>query len=300
MRNSAVLLNYFFFLLSLGAEIPKTDVRAKRSMKFEDVRPGKKVRNDAVIKTIIFLKLCHLACARHARCRSYTICGGPHVCQLKREDVFSTDLGEGILVDDATCKYFGLSRNEVPTCVDAGTFVDIKNDNRRGVCGINGKRVDHQWSTWEEIVELNSSTKFKTRKSRKEVLIPAHGGKTGSEVSEIPLQWVKWVRQNKNWEDARANCNQMGEDLFYKLNGTSPQLDWLASKVDGATAWLGGYKVDHAQCERADGQTFRPSDLIWLTGQPSGGNENHMNLRFGRINDAVKSFRSDSICDLFL
>ena len=207
MQNSAVLLNYFFFLLSLGAEIPKTDVKAKLSMKFEDVRPGKKVRNDAVIKTIIFLKLYHLACARHATCPSYTICGGRHVCQLNREDVCSTDLGEGILVDDATCKYFGLSRNEVPTCVDAGTFVDIKNDNRTGVCGINGKRVDHQWSG----------------------------------------------------------------DFFYKLSDTLSQLDWLSSKADETYAWLGGYRVDDAQWERADGQTFRPSDLIWLTGQPSGG-----------------------------
>ena len=53
---------------------------------------------------------------------------------------------------------------------------------------------------------------------------PAHGGKTEKDGSTKATSWLIFVKELKNWDDAKDDCRDRGGQLFSKVNGTEEQL----------------------------------------------------------------------------
>ena len=181
-------------------------------------------------------------------------------------------MGENNLIENPNCKYFGQDRFEKPTCREKGISQNIQDDENPGVCKINKKRVDREWGPWE-VVTINTADEFEKKRVQPMLVDFAHGGKIGSdEIREIHLTWVKWVNEPKTWSAARENCVQMGGQLFHSLDGSGSQLDWLYSKCGGTSAWVGAYTMDQNHWYSVAGNMYSPSQLLWLTGEPTKGN----------------------------
>ena len=186
---------FFAFLDTLAS---KTVPRAQSSASYGDGRAGKRLLGQIIGgQRDIPRSFCHLSCNRNQLCRSFNLCGRG-ICQLNRDDVFSSQMGENNLIGDPNCRYFGQDRLEEPTCKENGTLKSIQNDENPGVCKINKKRIDREWGPWEDIITVNNANEFEKERVQPMLVDFAHGGKIGSdEIREIRLTWVYWVRELK-------------------------------------------------------------------------------------------------------
>ena len=108
---------------------------------FSDVRPRKRI-SGSISELIIGLSVtqCSLKCNQNFKCLSFNF-RGRSVCELNEADNFSV----GILEDDINVAYFGMERDSIPACRERGIQQNIRDDSV-GICLINGKRVDREWS----------------------------------------------------------------------------------------------------------------------------------------------------------
>ena len=151
-----------------------------------------------------------------------------------------------------------------------------------GDCKISLKRVDREWTQWSQTDEtVDTGAEYKEIKifEREIAVLEAHGGKTGDDIrnkyTEI-MYWLTFVKQPMNFSDAEANCEAINGHLFYDVDGTTEQLDWLFEKMDGKHYWLGIYTEDFNNWISLDGEVLN-SKLLWKPGQPnnSGGQQKH-------------------------
>ena len=238
------------------------------SSEFEDIKVGKKLVGSLISELVLPSKGKRaLACNKNEACRSFNFCG-QQKCELNREDIYSTESGEGNLEDDQDCNYFGMKRTSVPLCQKAGEYADIQNDgDNEENCWINSKRVDTVFGPWlPEKTVVDKYGEFKTTRTRSSAVASAHGGKTSGE-SEQTVQWLKFVKEKKKWSDAKSNCEAMDGKLFHRVNGTEQQLDFLLKRLERSPFWLGISRGDNPdEWKDVNGGTVANDLLVWSEG----------------------------------
>ena len=202
--------------------------KAERSLEFADLRPGKYL-SGSLIKTsfIVNKNRCSMECTREPICRSFNFCGRQK-CELNRDDVFSIELqNQELLETRENCAYHGMKREHIPEC-DEQTLAKNIQDPSPGFCQIGGKRVDREWSSWEEKIN-SSSVEYVVYNQREKLVDFAHGGKIGEEDSIHVTTKFILVTAKKSWWQAKSNCDKLGGHLFSNLDGSTSQLRGIVS-----------------------------------------------------------------------
>ena len=256
--------------------------KSSQSTIYEDVRNNKRFAGSPM-KTVKVgsTKECSMVCHRNPECRSFTFCQGS-TCRIFRDDVLSTEEYDAKLIVDQSCKYVGMKRDEMPFCKERKSVISIQDSSNNGYCQISLKRVDREWTEWSQMdLIVDTGAEYKETKifEREITILEAHGGKTGNDTRNRyteTLYWLTFVKQLMNFSDAKANCESHNGHLFYDVNGTTEQLDWLFEKMDGELYWLGIYR-NFNNWISLDGQVLN-SKLLWKAGQPNnvGGQQNYV------------------------
>ena len=138
----------------------------------------------------------------------------------------------------------------------------------------------------------------------REILIQgAHGGMTGGNRDRV-VEWYRWVKQGNNFANAQKYCVQLGGNLFYKVDGTGEQLDFLLEKMDGERHWVGIYTEDHIVWKNVLGDPIPDDLLLWAGSGPDNwkasqyhlSNLQHENTRY--LDDVPPGAGLKSVCDL--
>ena len=107
-----------------------------------------------------------------------------------------------------------------------------------GKCKINRKRVDRVFSDWErKVIEtLNEWKEF----MEKTVLVEAaHGGmKLSIPVGQTFVNF-RFIHVSLNWTEAQRNCETLGGQLFFKLDGSTEQLEDFVGRTASGRYWIG-------------------------------------------------------------
>ena len=187
----------FCVLIAFG--LSKAEHKLVSSSGFENIRTRAKVSADFLLITehAASESKCLLSCNKNKNCRSVNFCDG-NICEINKEDIYSTAHAESILQLDENCKYYGMKKNSAPLCVRDGIHVDIQSNATTEDCRHGTKRVDREWGPrGSKETLINSSTEWK-EVSRREILVQeAHDGVIGEENLEKPITWLKFVK--KKW-----------------------------------------------------------------------------------------------------
>ena len=81
---------------------------------------------------------------------------------------------------------------------------------------------------------IDTNNEWKETQTRNELLRPAHGGKSPEGSPHRVISWLLWVRQLKTWSEAETYCREQKGILFWKVDGTKEQLDFLSDKLGEA------------------------------------------------------------------
>ena len=195
-----------------------------------------------VTKTTPSKTKCALECNEHEQCRSFNFCGG-QICELNKEDVYSTQEGEAILQNYDNCEYFGMKKTSSPICSKtSGNLVDIQTEDKNSsVCPSSAKSVDTVWGPWE-LSATTVETEFEKKVfiSRQKLIESAHGGlHNAMDSSNVKLiSWLKFNYKPKTFEDAKSFCSDLGGELFSNVDGSKEQLRYLVLKL-AASVWTG-------------------------------------------------------------
>ena len=277
---------------------------ATKMVPFADVKERKQYINVSITVESKTIHYCALACGKDPSCFSFNFCGRDK-CELNDGDIFSTKNGEQSLKNNEACKYVGMAKLDQPKCKELGETIDIQEDTHRGVCAINGKRVDSQWAQWAvDDPEIDTSTVWKQFEKRYFLLDPAHGGKTVGPSQRV-FSWIRWVDQPMTWSEAETNCAQLGGKLFFNLDGTKKQLDFFLDKLRQKSHWLGIYTTDHTSWVTVNGSTIADSRLNWdpvqdfdSTKQGQTHVPNYIGGNYRYLNDRFQKEKHLSVCDL--
>ena len=176
------------------------DPQMVHSTSFDETKESKKLAGYvfATISSTPKTK-CALACSKSVICFSFNFCSD-QTCELNSEDIYSTQEGDELLLDDANCMYFGMSRRSAPVCFENGQVVTSTN-GRNLECNIVAKQVDREWSSWgEQITEIDSTAELKIVQKRFIILEAAHGGNKGlASLLIFHFQWsftLNWSLKN--------------------------------------------------------------------------------------------------------
>ena len=85
---------------------------------------------------------------------------------------------------------------------------------------------------------------------------------------EAVVSWLKFVADRLSWNDAAANCAEMGGKLFSNVDGSTDQLNFLTSEMDDMSFWLGIYTEDEVHWKTVDGKIVDSSLILWGSHQP--------------------------------
>ena len=243
-RCFLIQLNFFGSLMSVIAVGGRNlETFASRAMSCEDARKLKRFQLDNSLLGSELLTTsiqCAQICSQNKLCRSFNFCGN-RVCELHREDIFSTIQGEKLLLNDESCFYIGMSKSVAPACMRKGQMVNIQTDSASGFCEIVSKRVDKQWSEWQTDT-IDNESEYKIVRKRDVVLDSAHGGFEHGAPEEVTT-WLKFVKERKSWTQARDNCMALGGHLFHSIDGTVGQLQFLYTRNFMESSWIGIYKL---------------------------------------------------------
>ena len=123
--------------------------------------------------------------------------------------------------------------------------------------------MEPNWGEWHYAIEIDTLEEWKTVKMRNyEVGRENFTVCFGKQVDET-LEWLKFVHRKLTWFDAKENCEQLGGHLFYSVNGTKNQLDFLYNKTQDETAWLGIHTDDHINFRNLLGDVIPDEQLYW-------------------------------------
>ena len=187
----------------------KTSV-AIRSIAWEDVKKGKELTGSSIARNkIISPDQCALKCGKTSLCRSFNFCS-PNWCDLNSEDVFSIGRNFSLFEDSQACTYHGMKKNDIPFCQEGVEEKYVQDDENPGLCEINQKRVDLEWTSWRWEVVIDSQDEFKEMKRREKLVDFAHGGIAGTNETGPTKYWLKFVATPMNWLSAKDDCKNLG------------------------------------------------------------------------------------------
>ena len=201
-----------------------------------------------------------------------------------------------------------MKKDAKPFCKEGKSVISIQNNNNNGDCQISLKRVDREWTQWSQTDEtVDTRAEYREIKifEREITVLEAHGGKTGDDTRNRyteTLYWLTFVKQLMNFSDAKANCESNNGHLFYDVDGTAEQLNWLFEKMDRQTYWLGIYTKDFIDWISLDGEVLN-SKLQWKAGQPNnvGGQQKYASSGgdYGsKLGDLSESALLYSVCHI--
>ena len=260
-----------------------------------------------MLKTFKSPNQCTSACLTIPECRSVNYCSSRQ-CDLNFDDVFSIGGNQSLLISHPDCSYYGMSRNDLPECLDRGQNKDIQDDQDPGPCHVNKKRVDRHWGPWEVDTLIDVKGEFKEFRKRSIAIHFAHGGKLGSNESDRKT-WIRFILQYLSWNEAKIKCENLGGILFSDVDGTRAQLDFLANKSYYIGAWLGIFRetIESQDWVTTTGQKVNNSLLYWDPNsggaEPSMGGDMFVVLhsdgsKLYYLHDTYESFPRFSICDM--
>ena len=87
--------------------------------------------------------------------------------------------------------------------------------------------------------------------------------------------WIRLVRGNMSWYNAKQNCEQMGAKLFSDIDGTIEQLHTIGSRLD-FNVWLGIYRTTEVSPNwiTTQGENVPENLLRWdLNDEPDLGHQ---------------------------
>ena len=307
MRGFQLLCLFFLFVDPILTMETKSVIA--RSAPFQDAKEDKVLVDSSIILNITKTpsrNSCVLYCIVHPKCRAFIFCVS-RSCKLLSQDVFSTELSEGILKDGENCAYFGMNKNELPNCKEGARYVSIAVDYLPGRCAINAKRVDRVWTDWERRRVVDSSMDLKEIEVRDIIVDSAHGG-VGEFESERVVFWIRLIYDLLTWNDAKMNCENLGGKLFDDLNGTRAQLDMMIQNiaVENQLYFLGITTFPTSNVYyKMDGTILDNSLILWSEREPSQGNLETVLCLCPRhdtipmyIHDASYNLKFCSICDM--
>ena len=302
-------MQLFIFLLclsrSLGARILSKDLLAVRSISWEDSSMSKCFNGNVILRIRgTSIGQCALKCGSVPDCKSFNYYFAK-ICDLNTEDVFSIQQSTLIFVETPGCVYIGMRKQDSPSCKERLSFKSIQNDADPGVCEINRKRVDRQWTEWESEALVSSKTEFKEFGRREIITDYAHGGKRGSDLAEKE-EWLKFVATKKSWVDARKHCQDLGGELFSDLNGTAAQIEFIVNQFGFRVMWLGVYREtkESTQWVTTRGEKV-PDELIYWepnSQEPKMGRDKYVKIH--AVGKKLKYLRGGSgarrafLCDM--
>ena len=138
-----------------------------------------------------------------------------------------------------------------------------------GICRINLKRTDAKWSEWSE--ELQDSAAEWKRWKKRICRHAYHGGiQTCDGSKDLVLEWYTFEQnQLLSWHKARRYCQNAGGDLFWSLNGTNSQHQFLAKKMNYKKFWIGVNDIDiEGTWQNVRGDILGPDKIKWATNEP--------------------------------
>ena len=125
-----------------------------RSNIFEDHRPRiALVDFEAQKVTKTSLSECGHLCTVKSNCLSFNYCSS-RTCVLNNQDAFSSSTA--IFEPNNVCSYFGMKRNQLPSCSVGGVERNITDDSFPDSCGINLKRVDSFLAPPGEVIQVSN------------------------------------------------------------------------------------------------------------------------------------------------
>ena len=233
---------------------------------FSDVRTKKKLSGAIFAKETGFsVTQCALKCNRIFKCLSFNV-RGRSVCELNEADVFSVGVkNQHLLEDSIGVAYFGMARDSIPACRERGFQQNIRDDSV-GICLINGKRVDREWSEWEQKSNITGEGDYFEFLWREILVDYAHGGIKGEDQFRIVERQLRIVREAKNWNDAASFCEMIDGKLFSDLDGTVEQVKTLVDLL-GNSFWL-GLTLSGGEYHRVGGGILPDSNIVWMGGKP--------------------------------
>ena len=240
---------------------------ATSMLQFSDVRP-RKTLSGSVFKTKCGLSVvqCALECNHNFQCLSFNF-RGRSVCELSEADVFSIGVkNQHLLIDEIGVVYYGMERDSVPACKETGYQRNIGEDSA-GICRINGKRVDREWSEWEQKSNVTGEGDYFEFLWREIIVDYAHGGIKGEDQFRIVEQQLRIVGEAKNWYNAVSYCQWIGGQLFSDLDGTVEQLNTLVALQGGQSFWL-GLELEEGQYHRVGGGILPWNKILWSSAKP--------------------------------
>ena len=120
--------------------------------------------------------------------------------------------------------------------------------------------------------------------------------------TDFPVTWFKFVSVPMTWNEAVNNCEQIGGKLFWDLNGTQEQLQFLHEKMGLQYHWLGIYTNDHRSWMNIDGDVMDSALFLWARGEPNNfkAMEDKVanGLRGANLNDFPPNKQLRSVCDM--
>ena len=168
-----------------------------------------------------------------------------------------------MLLTNKSCTYYGMTINSKPICSEDGIWVNIQNDNTSELCDVSKKRVDSQWGSWESETTVDTSLELKVITRRTRVISPAHGGKESGDKNENQISsWLLFVKEGMTWTDAKLNCENLGGELFHRINGTQEQLQLLRTRMDYENHWVGIYTENHETWKTVAGKVSSTIEKI--------------------------------------
>ena len=295
--------NVFLFLLLLlavGSETHLLIPAARRAMIFEDTRDGRALTNFAFMShTEKTQSQCSKFCLSTPTCLSFNFHRLTGLCQLNSEDSHSTGAE---FEHGAELKYVGIKTEDTILCEEKGLFKNLTSPSKNW-CAISQKRHDIQWSEWEHFVEVDSSEEWKKVEKRECVpqVFTAHGGCSDLiGESKRVIEWFRFVTEEKNFQAAKENCENLGGNLFYKVNGTINQLKFLHDKLNGGISAfrIGVWSSDRITWKGLDGHTISNDLLVWWGSEPNTNNYFYVKARSTGLTDAGDTVEYPSVCDM--
>ena len=272
-------------------------------MNFDDSREKKHLQSPGSSLSSSFLKTsiaCAQSCNRHPKCRSVNFCL-KRSCKLNLEDVFSTDLGSSVLLEEKNCVYYGMKQSTTHVCAEVDEGGKILHGSLGNTCPVTMKQVDAKWSDWAQF-KIDNQLEFKQSQNRTLILDAAHGGQSGE--LEVITDWLKFISEKSSWAQARDNCVSLGGRLFSKLDGTEAQARFLFEKSGREPSWSGyikNYEQGVNSFVTVDGDRV-PNDVFhWGPGELTSAHEKYVAIgwagEYYQV-DVPDEYTLRSICDL--
>ncbi len=228
-----------------------------------------------------------MLCVGEPQCLSYNLCGG-RLCTLNNISAFHSHFEANVVLNDTTCVYVGMNKNEHPNCTEkrqpvddkkqSHRKVDIQDDSGSSKCKINLKRIDGKDPEWRVDAEG-----WRTKQCQNS---PSHGG-VACPVRGMSLMTTEYYTVT----EAMAICAQHGAQLFDDI-GNKTAMHPIADYVGPMIFFWTGVHKQNTNWVKNNGQ-LAPG-MMWAGHEPSNylGAENYISVH--RATDYRYYFATES------